>query len=87
MSVPSCNPGGRCICVSLGDHCRKSYGQAADTPLPLLIWCPSCKARHVDEGEFAAKPHHTHACQRCGLVWRPALVNTVGVRWLPGFGP
>lgn len=31
------------------------------------------------------KLHHTHACQSCGMVWRPALVATVGVRFLPGF--
>ncbi len=42
-------------------------------------------AGHVDLGEFATKPHHTHACQRCGHVWRPAIVPTVGVQFLPGF--
>ena len=40
---------------------------------------------HIDEGEFATKPHHTHACQACGHVWRPAIVPTTGVRFLPGF--
>lgn len=45
----------------------------------------SCVGRHVDAGEFATKPHHTHACQHCGMVWRPALVPTVGVQFLPGF--
>jgi hypothetical protein len=44
-----------------------------------------CHVRHVDNGEFATKPHHTHACQRCGAVWRPAIEDTVGVRFLPGF--
>lgn len=44
-----------------------------------------CGALHVDEGEYATKPHHTHACQVCGHVWRPAVVNTVGVRFLPGY--
>jgi hypothetical protein len=39
--------------------------------------------RHVDE--YATKPHHTHACQSCGGVWRPAIVYTVGVQFLPGF--
>lgn len=29
--------------------------------------------------------HHTHACQHCGMVWRPAVVPTVGVYFLPGF--
>ena len=47
--------------------------------------CPLCHARHVDAGEFVTKPHHTHACQACGMVWRPAVVPTVGVQFLPGF--
>ncbi len=53
--------------------------------IPMLLWCPSCRARHIDEGEFATKPHHTHACQHCGMVWRPAVIATVGVAFLPGF--
>lgn len=57
-----------------------------DTPvIPMLLTCPSCGLRHHDEGEFATKAHHTHACQGCGMVWRPAKVNTVGVRFLPGY--
>jgi hypothetical protein len=55
------------------------------TVVPMLLWCPICGERHIDEGDFATKPHHTHACQYCGLVWRPAIVNTVGVEFLPGF--
>ena len=55
------------------------------TPLPVVIHCPECSERHIDDGEFATKPHHTHACQNCGLVWRPAIQCTVGVRFLPGF--
>jgi hypothetical protein len=54
-------------------------------PLPMRLICPSCRALHIDEGEFATKPHHTHACQICGEVWRPAVCHTVGVRFLPGF--
>lgn len=54
-------------------------------PVPMLLWCPQCTERHIDEGEFATKPHHTHACQGCGLVWRPAIGPTCGVRFLPGF--
>lgn len=57
----------------------------ADEPIPMLLWCPACSARHIDEGKFATKRHHTHACQSCGMVWRPALVPTVGVQFLPGF--
>lgn len=54
-------------------------------PTPMLLWCPECGARHVDTGEFVTKEHHTHACQACGMVWRPAIGPTVGVRFLPGF--
>lgn len=54
-------------------------------PVPMLLWCPGCGHRHIDEGEFASKSHHTHACQHCGHVWRPAVPATVGVRFLPGF--
>lgn len=54
-------------------------------PVPMLLWCPSCGERHIDQGEFATKFHHTHACQQCGMVWRPAVCHTVGVLFLPGF--
>lgn len=54
-------------------------------PVPMLLWCPYCHERHIDIGEFATKVHHTYACQKCGLPWRPALVPTVGVQHLPGF--
>ena len=54
-------------------------------PIPIRLGCPGCGELHIDEGEFATKPHHTHACQNCGAVWRPAVVCTVGVRFLPGF--
>jgi predicted RNA-binding Zn-ribbon protein involved in translation (DUF1610 family) len=54
-------------------------------PVPMILNCPSCGERHIDEQEFATKRHHTHACQHCGMVWRPAIVATVGVQFLPGF--
>jgi predicted RNA-binding Zn-ribbon protein involved in translation (DUF1610 family) len=57
----------------------------SEGPIPMLLWCPECGARHIDEGEFATKVHHTHACQSCGMVWRPAVVPTCGVNFLPGF--
>lgn len=53
--------------------------------IPMLLWCPECGTRHIDEGEFATKKHHTHACQSCGNCWRPAIVATCGVQFLPGF--
>lgn len=54
-------------------------------PIPMILTCPVCCARHIDEGGFATKVHTTHACQGCGLVWRPAIVPTVGVQFLPGY--
>ena len=54
-------------------------------PMKLIITCPACSERHIDKGEFVTKPHHTHACQSCGMVWRPAVGCTVGVKFLPGF--
>ncbi len=54
-------------------------------PVQLLLWCPQCSERHIDEGVFADTPHHTHACQHCGFCWRPAVVDTCGVQFLPGF--
>lgn len=61
-------------------------------PIPMRLHCPGrlddgtlCGVLHIDTGAFAVKPHHTHACQSCGHVWRPAVVTTVGVRFLPGF--
>jgi hypothetical protein len=54
-------------------------------PIPIRLFCPTCGQLHIDTGKFATKPHHTHACQYCGNVWRPAVVHTVGVEFLPGF--
>jgi hypothetical protein len=61
--------------------------EAAAKPIPLILTCPAptCGARHIDEGEWATRIHHTHSCQICGFTWRPAVVPTVGVRFLPGF--
>jgi len=69
--------------------------QTPAAPIPMRLPCPGtverdglqvpCGVLHIDEGEFATKPHHTHSCQSCGLTWRPAVVPTVGVRFLPGF--
>lgn len=64
---------------------ESSMTNSLQQPIPMRIPCPECGALHIDEGEFATKVHHTHACQECGAVWRPAVVATVGVRFLPGF--
>ncbi len=70
----------QCWCTC--DACLKPKDPA---PVPMLLWCPECHRRHLDVGAFATKTHHTHACQHCGHCWRPAVVPTVGVQFLPGF--
>jgi hypothetical protein len=52
--------------------------------IPMILFCPNGH-RHIDERDFSDVPHHTHACQECGIVWRPAKVNTHGVQFLPGY--
>lgn len=63
----------------------RGLDDAPAAPIPMRIHCPKCGDLHLDEGEFATKVHATHSCQRCGLTFRPAVVPTVGVRFLPGF--
>ena len=56
----------------------------APAPIPLRLSCPACGIWHIDEGDLATTPHRTHACQHCGALWAPAVVPTVGVKFLPG---
>lgn len=74
-------------CARVANALRAAYHVGCEGPplIPMRLHCPECGALHIDEGEFAMQPHHTHACQHCGAVWRPAIVHTVGVRFLPGF--
>lgn len=76
---------GGCIDAHACRARMRRHSSTEDVPIQMLLWCPECGKRHVDQGIFAARPHHTHACQSCGHVWRPAVVKTVGVQFLPGF--
>ena len=84
---------GRCLLVedfacrvtTLVVEVEKAMEAANAAPIPMRLPCPKCGELHIDEGEFETKVHHTHSCQHCGLTWRPAIVATVGVRFLPGF--
>lgn len=71
-------------CAEAAELWAKSR-EALPEPIPMLLWCPECGDRHIDRGEFVTKPHETHACQHCGMVWKPAKVPTVGVQFLPGY--
>jgi hypothetical protein len=89
--APSPLGGTPCILARDHDGAHKSTpgqnGWWIETPAPveMILSCPMCHTRHVDRGVFATKVHHTHACQGCGHCWRPAVVATVGVQFLPGF--
>ncbi len=72
-------PGGESVSL---DAVPLAPDAAEPAPLPMLLWCPACHARHIDDPARGA--HKTHACQACGLLWRPALVATAGVEFLPG---
>lgn len=51
-------------------------------PIDMILFCPSCHERHIDEGDFATRVHKTHACQHCGFAWKPSKTPTRGVRFL-----
>lgn len=48
-------------------------------PKPVFLFCPKCGFLHVDEGEWATKPHRTHLCTECGHKWKPHAYPTVGI--------
>lgn len=62
-----------------------TFDPTKPVPIDMRLPCPECGVLHIDEGEFLTKAHHTHACQHCGMVWRPAIEPTRGVQFLPGF--
>lgn len=70
--------------VAAGGMILEQGKLAANYSIPMILFCPSGH-RHIDEQDFTDTPHHTHACQECGIVWRPAKVNTHGVQFLPGY--
>lgn len=60
---------------------------------PMILKCPVCKGRHIDEPNEAIgwtnPPHKTHLCTHCGHLWRPHEYPTVGVSdedWLAFMG-
>lgn len=62
------------------------------TPIPMILFCPVCHLQHIDEVDEVTNPgwqnppHASHKCLNCGIVWRPANVETEGVRILPCHG-
>jgi hypothetical protein len=52
-------------------------------PIPMVLHCPKCTTQHVDAPDpdkgWTNPPHKSHLCHKCGFIWRPADVPTVGV--------
>lgn len=59
--------------------------ETLEAPIPMILFCPICRCRHIDKGKFETEPHKSHACQGCGFVWSPCHRPTVGVEFLPGY--
>jgi hypothetical protein len=41
----------------------------AHDPMPARLFCLSCGRRHLDEGEWAERPHRRHQCEHCRFRW------------------
>lgn len=65
------------------DHIADAGKVVPEGPIPALLYCPECGELHVDEYEWAKRPHKTHQCQSCGCEWRPFSVATVGIDPFP----
>jgi len=58
---------------------EKERDELCDAGVPTVLFCPYCHHLHVDEGEWATRPHRTHECQHCKTTWRPFEVATYGI--------
>lgn len=63
----------------------------AESPVPLLLFCPECNVQHVDAPDertpgWTNPPHRSHLCHACGHVWRPADIATTGIAALTSKG-
>lgn len=56
-----------------------------EVPIDVILHCPTCKKQHIDEGEWATRPHRTHQCvddaagKGCGMAFTPCAKRTFGV--------
>lgn len=87
---PNCFGDGRYDCIVWGTSCicpcrpewrvaKRVLMSIEDNPVPVTIYCPKCETMHLDDGEWATRPHKTHLCLECGQEWRPFPYATVGV--------
>ncbi len=65
---------------NLIERLRVIAQEARDARVPVELFCPQCKAQHVDQDEWAHEiSHRKHLCHACQHVWQPYPVGTVGV--------
>jgi len=57
------------------------------TPVLLPLWCPFCRAPHIDDGKWATRPHHVHLCAQCGREWDALLYSYGAVPAASSAGP
>lgn len=50
----------------------------------MILNCPACGARHVEDKKSERAGHAVHDCHFCGVKFQPALVHTMGVKFLTG---
>lgn len=69
------------LIIEAADRMRSRRPAVEAPPIPMVLHCPRCGTQHIDEAtpEWDNPPHRSHACQKCGCIWRPADVATVGV--------
>jgi len=76
-------PDGALLGEPRGDEfCTCGFAQALafDMPEEMIILCDQCHTLHVDDGDFATRPHRTHTCHHCGRDFTIKSAPTVGVR-------
>lgn len=64
-------------------ECRIEPHPTPNAAVPMLLWCPRCERKHIDEHMWETRSHKTHLCRWCKHEWRPFEYATVGVERLP----
>lgn len=69
----------------LADQFAAGRSEEIHRSIPMNLRCPNCGLQHIDEGEWATRPHKKHLCvgngvrAGCGWMWTPSDQYTVGV--------
>lgn len=77
------------ICHCVNETRRELF--EGETPIDMLLWCPSCGLQHVDAPDeqtpgWTNPPHRSHRCKGCGHIWRVCDRPTNGVAEISTFG-